>query len=74
MMIRSAITPKLLVQLFPDKESFKDWADDLLLHDLRFWLKEFEREEEYEHCAILRDAIKEFERANEIIRLHLKGE
>lgn len=70
MVLRNEITPKMLAAAFDDMEEFRVWAEDLLLYDLRYWLKKFEEQEMYEYCAVLRDAIEEYEQACEVIYLY----
>jgi len=63
-------TPGVLIMIFPSDKEFKEWAEDLVVYDLDYWLERFEEEEFYEHCAILRDLIKEHEASSEIVRLY----
>lgn len=50
---------KLLALAFDDLDQFRDWARGLNPYDLEYWRVEFEKEEMYEWCAILRDAKRE---------------
>ena len=63
-------TPEVLLAIFPTNELFKEWAEDLIIYDLQYWLERFEEDEYYEHCAMLRDAIQEYEDSCEVIRLY----
>ena len=60
----------MLIAIFPTNEDFKGWAEDLIIYDLEFWLERFEEDELYEHCAILRDLINDYEESCEIVRLY----
>jgi hypothetical protein len=48
---------RLLALAFDDEEEFQHWAELLSPYDAKYWLDEFEKEELYEFCAILRDVI-----------------
>ncbi len=65
------ITPnaEVIAAVFPSLEDFKDWADDLMIHDLHYWLKEFEKYELYEHCCVLRDLIIDYDESMSVIEL-----
>ena len=63
-------TPEILIAVFREPADFIDWANDLHVHDLQYWLEEFEVSELYEHCCILRDLIIEKERINEVYNLY----
>ena len=52
---------KVICLAFDTKEQFKEWADDLSLYDAKYWINEFEKEEMYEFCVILRDSIEDKE-------------
>jgi len=62
-------TPEVILSIFPTNDAFKEWAEDLIIYDLQYWLERFEEEERYEQCAVLRDVIKEFNESAEIVRL-----
>lgn len=49
--------PKLLALAFDNEIEFRQWADELTPYDANYWLIEFEKEEMYEFCAVLRDSI-----------------
>lgn len=40
---------------FDNEEQFTKWASTLSLDVLKYWISEFEKEEIYELCAILKD-------------------
>lgn len=69
LIIRNATpTPDAIASLFTDLEAFKAWAEDLLITDLEYWLKEFEEEEMYEHCCVLRDLIIDYKHSVQVIQ------
>lgn len=50
---------RLLAIAFDDEIEFKEWAQELSPYDAHYWIKQFENEEMYEFCAVLRDVILE---------------
>lgn len=58
------------MEICPTNAAFKEWASDLIIYDLEYWLQRFEEEERYEQCAILRDLVNEFNQSAEIVRLY----
>lgn len=46
---------KALCLAFDNEEQFIEWASTLSLDVLKYWISEFEKEEIYELCAILKD-------------------
>jgi hypothetical protein len=51
--------PKNWVKMFPTMESFKKWVTIGTLKDVESTLKEFEKAELYEYCAVILEVIKD---------------
>ena len=49
--------PCNLVKTFRSKAEFKEWCKDGTKQDLQTALKEFEKDELYEYCAIMIDIL-----------------
>lgn len=50
---------RVLALAFDNESEFKQWAKELSPYDAEYWRIEFEKEEMYEFCAMLRDVILE---------------
>lgn len=51
--------PKNWVKMFPTIESFKKWVMIGTLKDIECTLKEFEKAELYEYCAVILEVIND---------------
>ena len=57
--VKTIPSVKIICLAFESEFEFREWVEDLSLYAARYWINEFEKEEMYEFCAILRDSIKE---------------
>ena len=60
-MFEELLKPKNLIQQFESMEEFKAWMETGYLEDLKEHLRDFEKDEYYEYCCIIRDIISERE-------------
>lgn len=54
---KNLIKPSNFIQMFKDEGEFREWADQGSVKDLDCTIKEFESDELYEHCIILKQLI-----------------
>ena len=51
------IQPRTLVEYFKDDVEFKEWAELGSILDLRACLRAFEKDEQFHHCAIIKEVL-----------------
>ena len=51
------VRPRSLIEYFKDDVEFKEWAELGSILDLRACLRAFEKDEQFHHCAIIKEVL-----------------